>query len=167
MQCGTVRRQKAPHALGTYLVSLLLLLLFVHAVMRSCRVLFSECICCRPLPYHPIFLFPGVGFLFPGVGSCPLVSSPLHQARIVALNSKYFLKNGGHAVISIKANCIDSTVAAEAVFASEIKILQGFGFKPEEYVTLEPFERDHAVVVRTYVQTRNLFFFRILRILVL
>ena len=27
------------------------------------------------------------------------------QARIVALNASYFLKNGGHFVISIKASC--------------------------------------------------------------
>jgi len=72
------------------------------------------------------------------------------QARIVGLNAQYFLKNGGHFVISIKANCIDSTVAAEAVFASEIKKLQTMDFKPAEYVTLEPYERDHAVVVGTY-----------------
>ena len=45
---------------------------------------------------------------------------------------------------------IDSTAPAEAVFASEIKKLQGMQFKPAEYVTLEPFERDHAVVVGTY-----------------
>merc|ERR1711935_631414 len=69
------------------------------------------------------------------------------QARIVALNAQYFLKNGGHFVISIKANCIDSTVEAEAVFASEIKKLQTMDFTPAEYVTLEPFERDDAVVV--------------------
>ena len=30
------------------------------------------------------------------------------QARIVARNAEFFLKNGGHAVISIKASCIDS-----------------------------------------------------------
>ncbi len=42
------------------------------------------------------------------------------QARIVALNSHYFLKVGGHFVISIKANCIDSTAAPEAVFAKEV-----------------------------------------------
>jgi len=72
------------------------------------------------------------------------------QARIVGINAEYFLKNGGHFVISIKANCIDSTVEAEAVFASEIKKLQTMKFKPAEYVTLEPFERDHAVVVGTY-----------------
>jgi len=72
------------------------------------------------------------------------------QARIVGHNAQYFLKNGGHFVISIKANCIDSTAPAEAVFASEIKKLQAMDFKPSEYVTLEPFERDHAVVVGTY-----------------
>jgi len=72
------------------------------------------------------------------------------QARIVDINAKCFLKPGGHFVISIKANCIDSTAPAEAVFAAEIKKLQDFDFKPAEYVTLEPYERDHAVVVGTY-----------------
>lgn len=46
------------------------------------------------------------------------------QARIVALNAHYFLKNNGHFVISIKASCIDSTAPAEAVFAREVKKLQ-------------------------------------------
>jgi len=72
------------------------------------------------------------------------------QSRIVAINAQYFLKNGGNFVISIKANCIDSTAPAEAVFAREIKNLKTMGFKPKEYVTLEPYERDHAVVVGTY-----------------
>jgi len=72
------------------------------------------------------------------------------QARIVAYNSQYFLKNNGKCVISIKASCIDSTAPAEAVFSAEIKKLQGYGFKPEEYVTLEPYERGHAVVVGEY-----------------
>lgn len=72
------------------------------------------------------------------------------QARILALNASYFLKSGGNFVISIKANCIDSTVPAEAVFASEVKKLQAEQFKPMEQVTLEPFERDHACVVGAY-----------------
>lgn len=46
------------------------------------------------------------------------------QARIVGHNAEFFLKTGGHYVISIKASCIDSTVAAEAVFAREVKKLQ-------------------------------------------
>jgi rRNA 2'-O-methyltransferase fibrillarin len=31
------------------------------------------------------------------------------QARIVEVNARHFLRNGGHYVISIKASCIDST----------------------------------------------------------
>merc|ERR1719197_294249 len=72
------------------------------------------------------------------------------QARIVALNSHMFLKNGGHFMISIKANCIDSTVEASVVFAKEVAKLQAENFKPAEQLTLEPYERDHAVVVGSY-----------------
>jgi len=75
------------------------------------------------------------------------------QARIMALNAHHFLKNGGHFVISIKANCIDSTANAEVVFAKEVKKLQEEQLKPHEQITLEPYERDHAVVVGTYRQT--------------
>jgi len=72
------------------------------------------------------------------------------QARILALNAQYYLKNGGKFVMSIKANCIDSTAPAEIVFAREVKKLQEEDFKPSEQITLEPYERDHAVVVGTY-----------------
>ena len=72
------------------------------------------------------------------------------QARIVALNASMFLKNEGHSVISIKANCIDSTAPAEAVFAKEIEKLQAEQFKPIEQLTLEPYERDHAIVCGSY-----------------
>ncbi|KAM6935653.1 rRNA 2'-O-methyltransferase fibrillarin [Lycodopsis pacificus] len=72
------------------------------------------------------------------------------QTRIVALNAHNFLKNGGHFVISIKANCIDSTAPAEAVFASEVKKMSSENMKPQEQLTLEPYERDHAIVVGIY-----------------
>ena len=52
--------------------------------------------------------------------------------------------------MSIKANCIDSTAPAEVVFASEVDKLKKGGFKPVEQMTLEPFERDHAVVTAVY-----------------
>lgn len=68
------------------------------------------------------------------------------QARIVHLNAEYFLKNGGHVVISIKASCVDSTIAPEVVFAQEVDFLRKHQFKPLEQVTLEPYERDHAMV---------------------
>lgn len=72
------------------------------------------------------------------------------QARIVAINAEHFLKNGGNFVISIKANCIDSTLAPEAVFASERKKLKEYKLKSKEQVTLEPYDRDHAVVLGSF-----------------
>jgi len=77
------------------------------------------------------------------------------QASILALNAHNFLKNNGNFVISIKANCIDSTAPAETVFAGEVKKLQQEQFKPSEQITLEPYERDHAVVVGTYRPTKK------------
>lgn len=49
-----------------------------------------------------------------------------------------------------QASCIDSTAQPEAVFASEVKKLQADKLKPQEQITLEPYERDHAVVVGVY-----------------
>ncbi|PVG02966.1 Fibrillarin [Serendipita vermifera] len=72
------------------------------------------------------------------------------QARIVALNADYFLKNQGYAVISIKANCIDSTMPAEQVFANEVQLLKTMKFRPTEQLTLEPYERDHAMLCARY-----------------
>jgi len=73
-----------------------------------------------------------------------------NQTQIVALNAHNFLKNGGHFVISIKASCIDSTAEPAAVFAAEVNKMKTEKMKPREQLTLEPFERDHAVVVGEY-----------------
>lgn len=75
------------------------------------------------------------------------------QARIIALNSHLFLKDQGTVVISIKANCIDSTVDAETVFAREVQKLREERIKPLEQLTLEPYERDHCVVVGKYMRS--------------
>ena len=48
------------------------------------------------------------------------------------------------------ASCIDSTAPPEAVFAREVKKLQADQLKPQEQLTLEPYDRDHAVVVGVY-----------------
>ena len=64
----------------------------------------------------------------------------------------HHLDKGKIAFISIypKANCIDSTNDAEVVFENEINKLKEMEMTPEEYLTLEPYERDHAVVVGSY-----------------
>jgi rRNA 2'-O-methyltransferase fibrillarin len=71
------------------------------------------------------------------------------QARIVIHNAQSFLKDGGHVIISIKASCIDSTAPPDEVFRQEIEQLKKHKFKPIEQVTLEPYERDHAMVSGT------------------
>jgi len=73
----------------------------------------------------------------------------------VGLNAQYFLKNSGNFVISIKASCIDSTAPPEAVFAREVKKMQEMQLKPKEQVTLEPYERDHAMVVGVFRQPKK------------
>ena len=94
-------------------------------------------------PHKYRMLVPSVAVLFAD-GAQP------DQARIIALNAHHYLKAGGHIVISIKANCIDSTVDAATVFAREVKKLQEERIKPQEQLTLEPYERDHALVVGVY-----------------
>jgi rRNA 2'-O-methyltransferase fibrillarin len=115
-----------------------------------------------------VCLFYGITMIyccFSGMVDCIFsdVAQP-DQARIVALNAHLFLKDAGFVVMSIKvgvcsiyyykyilqANCIDSTAEPEVVFAGEINKLKEEKIKPKEQVTLEPYERDHAVVVGQY-----------------
>merc|ERR1719379_2669459 len=72
------------------------------------------------------------------------------QARIVTHNAGFFLKNGGMILMSIKASCVDSTAAPAAVYAMEIEKLKKDQCKPKEYLTLEPYHRDHALVLAVY-----------------
>ncbi|KAJ5819514.1 hypothetical protein N7474_005105 [Penicillium riverlandense] len=72
------------------------------------------------------------------------------QARIVGLNAHMFLKAEGGVIVSIKANCIDSTAKPEVVFAREVQKMREEKIKPKEQLTLEPFERDHCIVAGIY-----------------
>lgn len=51
------------------------------------------------------------------------------QARIISENAHLYLKNGGKFLISLKANCIDSTNEPEVVFANEVKHIINIGSK--------------------------------------
>ncbi|KAK3685675.1 Fibrillarin-domain-containing protein [Podospora appendiculata] len=97
----------------------------------------------KPMAYR--MLLPMVDVIFADVAQPD-------QARIVGLNARLFLKQGGGLLISIKANCIDSTAPPEQVFASEVQKLREDKFFPKEQLTLEPYERDHAMVSCVYLQ---------------
>ena len=75
------------------------------------------------------------------------------QAAISKLTETCFdkcVQTPGNKLDSSQANCIDSTAPAEHVFAKEVQKLQAEQFKPMEQLTLEPYERDHCVVVACY-----------------
>ncbi|XP_016453449.1 rRNA 2'-O-methyltransferase fibrillarin 1-like [Nicotiana tabacum] len=72
------------------------------------------------------------------------------QIRILALNASYFLKVGGHFVLSIKANCIDSTLPDDKVYEQEVQKLKANQFKPIEQVTMDEYQRHHACVIGGY-----------------
>jgi rRNA 2'-O-methyltransferase fibrillarin len=71
------------------------------------------------------------------------------------LNAHMFLKVDGGVVISIKANCIDSTANPETVFAQEVQKMKAEGIKPREQITLEPYERDHCIVRGEYKRVKQ------------
>ena len=72
------------------------------------------------------------------------------QARIIALNAKYYLKESGGFALVIKAHCVDSAQDPEVVYASEVSKLRKEKLRPKEQVTLEPFERGHALITGLY-----------------
>ncbi|KAJ3125351.1 hypothetical protein HK098_000358 [Nowakowskiella sp. JEL0407] len=68
------------------------------------------------------------------------------QSSIIASNMHMFLKAGGRVLISIKTECIDSSAIPAAVFAQEVNKLKEEQVKPMEQLTLEPYQRDQAIV---------------------
>lgn len=95
------------------------------------------------MPHKYRMLVPMVDTIFSDV------SQP-DQSRIVMSNASYFLKDDGAILISIKASSINSAIPAEAVFADEVDWLRKNQFKPIEQVTLEPYEKNHALIVGKY-----------------
>jgi fibrillarin-like pre-rRNA processing protein len=69
------------------------------------------------------------------------------QARILADNSDLFLRETGSAMIAVKSRSVDVTMSPGAVFSQEKRTLAERGFKIIDAVRLEPYEKDHAMIV--------------------
>eukprot|EP01132_Coremiostelium_polycephalum_P007837 gene7837-9651_t len=79
-----------------------------------------------------------------------------NQAQIVAQNAAYFLKTGGHFIISIKANCIDSTAPTEVVVQNEMTKLTAEKLVPQQFLAnLDPYEKHHALVIGQYRKEKS------------
>ena len=68
-------------------------------------------------------------------------------SHIVVENARVFLKSGGWAVMAVKSRSIDVTKAPRRVYEAEIEKLRKGGFDVVESLELDPFEKDHALVV--------------------
>ena len=69
------------------------------------------------------------------------------QAKILADNADLFLKPKGSVIIVIKSRSVDVTMEPTDVFKQEITILEKRNFRLVQAVRLEPYEKDHALVL--------------------
>jgi len=72
------------------------------------------------------------------------------QAEIVVRNAEIFLKPRGWAMMAVKSRSIDVSLPPERVYAGEIEVLERKGFEIAETLRLDPYERDHAMVVARF-----------------
>lgn len=69
------------------------------------------------------------------------------QTELFMDNMRRFLKEDGLGLMAIKARSIDVTQRPKKVFRQEESKLKAAGFRVVEKVDLEPYEKDHLVVV--------------------
>jgi fibrillarin-like pre-rRNA processing protein len=69
------------------------------------------------------------------------------QGGIVVENARVFLKSGGWVILAVKSRSIDVTKAPRMIYEAEIEKLSAGGFDIVESLELDPFEKDHALVV--------------------
>ena len=69
------------------------------------------------------------------------------QARVLADNADLFLRDKGWIMLAVKAQSIDVTKEPSEVYKGETRVLEKRGFRIEEVVHLEPYDKAHAMIV--------------------
>ena len=69
------------------------------------------------------------------------------QAKIVIENSQTYLKKKGWVMLVLKSRSIDVAKDPSDIFDMEIEKLKESGFAVRETILLEPYEKDHALVI--------------------
>jgi len=72
------------------------------------------------------------------------------QASIVADNADVFLRDGGYLLLAIKARSIDVTKEPSEIYKREINTLKERGFEIIDVVHLEPYDKDHAMILARF-----------------
>ncbi len=70
----------------------------------------------------------------------------VEQAKILADNASRFLKKSGWIMLAVKAQSIDVTKDPSEVYKGEVKTLEKRGFRVEEVIHLEPYDKAHAMI---------------------
>jgi len=69
------------------------------------------------------------------------------QAKVLADNADRFLRKLGWVMLAVKAQSIDVTKEPSEIYRREIEVLENRGFRIEEVVHLEPYDKAHAMIV--------------------
>jgi fibrillarin-like pre-rRNA processing protein len=69
------------------------------------------------------------------------------QAKVLADNADMFLRARGGVMLAVKSQSIDVTKKPSDVYKEEASILKNRGFKIEQVVQLEPYDKAHAMIV--------------------
>jgi fibrillarin-like pre-rRNA processing protein len=69
------------------------------------------------------------------------------QARVLADNADIFLKKGGWTMLAVKSQSIDVSKPPSEIYQMEARVLQKRGFKIEQTVDLEPYDKAHAMIL--------------------
>ncbi|MEM4077195.1 MAG: fibrillarin-like rRNA/tRNA 2'-O-methyltransferase, partial [Metallosphaera sp.] len=72
------------------------------------------------------------------------------QTDIAIYNARYFLKDGGHLLLAIKARSIDVTKDPSEIFKNEADKLRAEGLDVIQILNLNPYDKDHAMVLAKY-----------------
>jgi fibrillarin-like pre-rRNA processing protein len=69
------------------------------------------------------------------------------QGKILADNADVFLKPNGYVLVAIKSRSVDVTMEPSDVFKQEIKVLTNRNFEIIQTIGLEPYEKDHEMIL--------------------
>ena len=69
------------------------------------------------------------------------------QADIIVKNARYFLKAGGWLMLTVKSRSIDVSEKPSDIYDEQVKIIQSAGYTVHEVVILDPYEKDHAMIL--------------------
>jgi fibrillarin-like pre-rRNA processing protein len=72
------------------------------------------------------------------------------QARVLADNAEFYLREGGFALLAVKARSIDVKKTPKEIYEREVSVLKERGFKIRNIINIEPYHKDHVMVYAIY-----------------